>query len=87
MNSAYIISAYLQAPESENHYIFCGREFGLDNVVKQATIVRALYEGKSAGSDFWHHLQSCMAHLGFETSKADPDVCTWISVQKGGETV
>ena len=85
MNSAYIISAYLQAPESENHYIFCGREFGLDNVVKQATIVRALYEGKSAGSDFWHHITSCIAHLFFESTKADPYIWMRISVFKYGE--
>ena len=31
--------AYLQAPTSEKHYIFCESEFVLDNVGKQAKIV------------------------------------------------
>ena len=39
----------LQAPSSENHYVFCGSEFGLDNEEKDAVIVRALHGRKSAG--------------------------------------
>ncbi len=27
-----------------------------------------------AGRDFWHHLQECMARIGFTSSQADPDV-------------
>ena len=72
----YIRNAYLQAPTSEKHYIICGQEFGLENVGKRALIVRALYGGKAAGQDFWHHLRSCMDHLGFKSKGGDPDV--WI---------
>ena len=36
-------------------------------------IKRAFYGGKSAGSDIWHHLRSCMYHLSFKSSKAYPD--------------
>ena len=39
-------SAYLQAPTSENHFIFFGPEFGLENVGKRAKIMRDLYGGK-----------------------------------------
>ena len=69
-----IRNAYLQAPSSEKHYIICGPEFGLENVGRCALIRRALYGGKVAGADFWHHLRSCMNHLGFTSSRADPDV-------------
>ena len=86
VKAADIISVYLQAPISEKRYIFCGPEFGLDNVGKQAKIVRDLYGVKSAGSYFWHHIRSYMAHLVFESSKADPDVWMWRSVFKDGDS-
>eukprot|EP00970_Alexandrium_tamarense_P013767 scaffold3678_cov106-Alexandrium_tamarense.AAC.1 len=71
--AADIRNAYLQAPSSEKHFIICGTEFGLEHVGKKALIRRALYGGKVAGRDFWHHLRDCMGHLGFRSSKADPD--------------
>ena len=72
--AADIRNAYLQAPTSEKHYVICGLEFGLEHLGKRALVVRALYGGKKAGHDFWKHLRSCMNYLGFESSKADPDV-------------
>ena len=73
--AADIRNTYLQAPTTEKHYIICGPEFGLEHVGKRALIVRALYGGKVAGRDFWHHLRSCMKDvLGFESCLADPDV-------------
>ena len=71
---ADIKNAYLQAPSSEKHYIICGTEFGVENFGKRALIRRALYGGKSSGSDFWKHLRSCMLHLNFKSCKADPDI-------------
>ena len=73
---ADIQNAYLQAPSSQKHYVICSKEFGLENVSKQALIQRALYSGKSAGRDFWNHLRACMDHLGFKSCPADPDI--WI---------
>jgi len=78
--AADIRNAYLQAPTSEKHYIICGEEFGIENVGKRAIIERALYGGKCAGRDFWHHLRSCMKTLEFESSRADPDV--WYRLAK-----
>ena len=78
-----IRNAYLQAPTSNKNYIICGPEFGIENEGKRAVIVRALYGGKSSGSDFWHHLRSCMDHLSFESSRADPDV--WMRRSTRGE--
>ena len=72
--AADIKNAYLQAPSSEKHYVICGAEFGLENIGKVALIRRALYGGKSSGADFWKHLRSCMAHIGFNSCKADPDI-------------
>jgi hypothetical protein len=69
-----IKNAYLQAPSSEKHFIVCGPEFGVENIGRVALIRRALYGGKVAGRDFWHHLRECMARLGFKSSRADPDV-------------
>ena len=65
--AADIPNAYLQASMSEKHYIVCGKEFGLENVGKHALIVRALYGSKCAGRDFWHHLCSCVEHMGLSS--------------------
>ena len=86
VEAADISSAYLQAPTSEKQYIFCGNEFGLENVGKQAKFFRALYGVKSAGSNFWNHLCSCMDHLGVESSKANPDLWIRQLVRKDVET-
>lgn len=37
-------------------------------------MVRALYGLKSAGAAFRNHLASCLSHLGYESSRGDPDV-------------
>ena len=58
-------NAYLQAPTSENHFVICGPEFGIENIGKKAIFTRVLYGGKVSGRDFWHHLRSCMKFLGF----------------------
>ncbi len=71
---ADIQNAYLQAPSTEKHYVICGPEFGLENVGKNAIIVRALYGGKSAGADYWRHVRKAMSELRFFPCKADPDV-------------
>ena len=78
-------NAYLQAPSSEKHFIICGPEFGIENVGKVALIRRALYGGKVAGRDFWHHLRECMGFLGFTSSLADPDVWIRLSKRSTGE--
>ena len=65
--AADIQNAYLQAPASENHYVICGPEFGLENIGKIAVIVRALYGGKSANADYWHHVRHTMTNLGFHS--------------------
>ena len=76
VKAADIQNAYLQAPSSDKHFIYCGKEFGLEHDGSVALIRRALYGGKASGRDFWHHLRSFMEHLQFKSSKADPDV--WI---------
>ena len=69
-----IQNAYLQTPSSEKYFIICGPEFGLENVEKRATIVRALYGGKSAGADYWKHVRSTMTEMNFVSCKSDPNV-------------
>ena len=86
VTEAGVCNAYLQAPTSEKHYIICGPEFGIENIGKKALITRALYGGKCAGRDFWNHLRICMKFLGFESSRADPDVWMQEYVRKDGVT-
>ena len=50
-----------------------------------ALIKRAFYGGKVAGRDFWHHLQICMEHLGFDSCQADPDVWQITDTNPNGE--
>ena len=69
-----IQNAYLQIPSSEKHFIICGPEFGLENIDRQALIIRDLYGGKRASADYWRHVRSAMAEMGFKSCTADPDV-------------
>jgi hypothetical protein len=41
---------------NDNQKFICDEEFSLENIDKRALIVCALYDGKAAGRDFWHHL-------------------------------
>ncbi len=59
--------------------------FGIENEGRVGLIRRALYGGKVAGRDFWHHLRDCMGHLGFSSSRADPDVWYRLSKRATGE--
>ncbi len=82
---ADIRNAFLQAPSSEKHFIICGLEFGIENEGHVGLIRRALYGGKVAGRNFWHHLRDCMGHLGFTSLHADSDVWFRPSKQATGE--
>ena len=83
--AADIRNAYLQAPSFEKDNITYGSEFGIENVGRVALIRRAIYGGKVAGGDFWMYLRKCMAELGFESLKADPDVWFRSPNRKNGE--
>jgi hypothetical protein len=77
---ANICNAYLEALSLEKHFIICGPAFGIENQGCVALIWQALYGGKVAGLDFWHHLHYCMGQLGFSSSRADSDV--WLRLSK-----
>ena len=64
--AADIRNSFLQAPKSDNNYIICGPEFGLDNIGKRDIIRRALCGRKYAGRDFINLLQSFITHLDFK---------------------
>ena len=80
-------NAYLQAPTSGKHYIICGEESSLGNVGRRALIVCALYGGKAAGHDFWHHLRSCTEFLGFKSKGGESDIWMRPATQKDGTEV
>lgn len=66
-------NAYLQSYlHLKKRNIICGPEFGQEHQGKRVLIVRALYGGKAADRDFWHHLRNCMPFLGFESFLGDP---------------
>ena len=73
VKTAEIENTYLTAPVGEKIWYRLGPEFGADTG-KTAIMVRALYRLKSAGASFRNHPASCMRHLGWDSSKADPDV-------------
>ena len=72
--TADIQNANLQSPLSQQDYIVCGPEFGLENIGRIALIHRALYNGKLAWKDFRNHLKSCMHHQNYSSCPANPDV-------------
>ena len=74
---ADIRNTYLQSPTSQKHYIICGPEFGIDNIVKVTMMHRVVYGGRTSGRDFRNHLRSCMQFINFTSCPADPDV--WMS--------
>ena len=68
-----IQNAYIQAPTLKKHYVFCGSELG-EHEGKKAMIRRTLNSGKSAGRNYWLHLQSCIDFLRFSPCKDEPDI-------------
>jgi len=72
--SADIQNAYLTSPCQEKIWTVLGPEFGPQRCGRKALVVRALYGLKSAGAAFRNHLASCLAHLGYQSSRGDPDV-------------
>ena len=83
--SADIQNAYLTSPCEEKIWTILGAEFGPHRQGKKALVVRALYGLKSAGAAFRNHLASCLGHLGFSSSRGDPDVWFRPAVKANGE--
>jgi hypothetical protein len=72
-------NAYLNAETKEKIFTIAGKEFG-SNQGKRVLIVRALYGLKSSGAQWRSHMSKTLRDLGFESSKADPDV--WFRAAK-----
>jgi Reverse transcriptase (RNA-dependent DNA polymerase) len=83
--AADIQNAYLTSPCEEKIYTILGEEFGPHRKGKKAIVVRALYGLKSAGASFRNHLASCLGHLGFTSSRGDPDVWFRPAQKSNGE--
>ncbi len=67
-------------PQAQRNTSSFVAKFGIENEGCIALIWQALYGGKVAGRDFWHHLRDWMGQLGFSSSCADPDV--WLRLLK-----
>jgi hypothetical protein len=83
--SADIQNAYLTSPCEEKIYTILGPEFGPHRSGNKSLVVRALYGLKSAGAAFRNHLASCLGHLGYESSRGDPDVWFRPAIKVNGE--
>jgi len=70
---ADVQNAYINAKTDKRVYTTAGPEFG-DDEGRPAIIVRALYGLKSSGAGWRDHFASILSQLGFQSSKADPDV-------------
>ena len=70
--AADIMNAFVHAPTTEKYYIVCGHEFGNENIVRRAIVIRVLYGMKSSGRDFRNHLRDCIDHMGYQSCLADP---------------
>ena len=66
-------NAYLNAPCKERIWFVAGPEFG-DRAGCPVKIVRALYGLKTSGAAWRNHLAATIREMGFEPTKADPDV-------------
>jgi len=67
-------NAYLNATPREKVYTTAGPEFGAELQGRNILIVRALYGLKSSGAAWRSHLANTLHHMGFTSSRADPDV-------------
>jgi hypothetical protein len=79
--SADIQNAYLTSPCQEKMYTVLGPEFGANRQGRKALVVWALYGLKSAGPAFRNQLASCLGHLGYQSSRGDPDVWFRLAVK------
>ena len=76
--AADIGNAYLNAPCREKIWTVAGAEFGTDQGAVMI-VKRALYGLKSSGASWRAMLAQTLIDLGYQSSKADPDV--WIRPQ------
>ena len=71
--AADVGNAYLEAKTSERVYIIAGPEFG-DRMDHILIIFKALYGLRSSGKMWSQRWSDCLREMGFEPSKADPQI-------------
>ena len=82
--SADIQNAYLNAETDAKLWIRADEAFGSDKG-RPAKLVRALYGLPSSGARFRDHCAATLRSLGFESTKADPDV--WLRPAKKADGI
>ena len=68
-------NAYLNAPCRERIWFRGGEEVGSEDRGSVCVLTRALYGLKSSGASWHSTLAQYLRDMGFEDTKADPDVC------------
>jgi hypothetical protein len=66
-------------------YTILSEEFGPHRKGKKTTVVWALYGLKSSGASIRNLLASCLGHLGFTSSRGDPDLWFQSAQKSSGE--
>jgi hypothetical protein len=83
--SCDIINAYLNAKPREHVYFIAGEEFGVD-MGRIIIVVRALYGLKSSGAAFRSKLFADLREMGYQSTRADPDVYIKARSKGSGES-
>ena len=67
-------NAFLNAKSTESVYVIAGPEFGPELEGKRLIVDKALYGLRSSAARFHEHLSVKLREIGYEPSKADPDL-------------
>ena len=86
LETGNIQNEYLTALCLKKIYIICGLEFGPDLEVKQAIIIRALYNHKRSSKVVYNHLSTCIKELEWLSCKADTSLYYRIATRSDSGT-
>ncbi len=84
VQSADIQNAYLKAPVKEKLYTIAGKEFVTKSAGRRVMIVMVLYGLRSCGKAFRDFLATNLREMGYESTKADPDLWMMPDVKSDG---
>ena len=77
-------NAYLNAPCRECIWFKGGDDVGREDQGHVLVVTRALYGLKSSGASWHSTLAQLLRNMGFEDTRADPDVCRRAAVKEDG---
>ena len=73
--AADVGNAFLNGISRDKLYIIAGPEFGPEREGKALILYKSMYGARASCAHFHEHLAAKLLALGFNPSKADPDLC------------